>query len=312
MSKNDKSKNLKKILIDLLKLNFLADEQTIDMLSNIDYESGEVSFYGRNGFSIHRKADRQYENVYSIGYYKNGDYLIFGVLKFNYVSTKIYQEVNFFEDKQVIWLDVHNPIFYSDNDILLLNLIEKTLNLRFHRINQIDLCSDRTFNIYERVYLRNIKNKEIEVLVNGRLKCKDELLREAKIDSHGSLNDPYQIKTYQIKQKNATKDKTKGNYLIMYDKKDEIENTSHKNYILDYYGNPDVLHRLEVHICKEKAEYYFSKVIKIDDNFNFNMLTNQKFLKEMYDYFLNSLLRFRTVKRTSKGRKVKNWNVLLR
>ncbi len=307
-----KNENIKKILIDLLKLVFLANKETIDILSSITNTSGEVFFGEKKHFSLIWMTNKRYENAYCIGYYKGEKYYKFGTLKFNIVHTTFSQDINFINDKQRVWIDVENQVFYSGNDILLLNIIRETLNLQLYNINQIDLCTDRNFNIYDRVYRRNIKNKELQALVNGRVQDKDEILRVTQMITYGSLYKPNQIKTYYVKQKKAIKDKTKGNYLIMYNKKEKIDNTGKKNYILEYYGNPDVLHRLEVHICSEKIQHYLAKEKMIGNDFDFDTLVNQEFLKEMFDYFLCSLLRFRSKKRNSKGRKIKSWNVLLR
>ncbi len=302
-----KNENIGKIQIDLLKLTFLASDSTIEMLCKLNY-SDRIEFDGMKGFDLCRVKDPKYENTYTIGYFKGIDYRTLGTLKFNFQCASTMQYVNVKNGKKKVWIDITNPIFYTGGDILLLKMIIVKLDLSFLHVNSIDLCIDKTFDIYKRIQ-KNIRNKNLEVIVNGKVVNKNDYLKEAELKSSGSLLNPYKVKTYYIKQKKARKDKSKGNYLIMYNKKEEIENSSEKQYILDYYGNPDCLHRLEVHICKDKIISYF------DNNgiqFDVDLMTNQKFLKEVYDYFRNSILRFRTKSRTAKGRKVKNWNVLLR
>lgn len=302
-----KNENIGKIQIDLLKLTFLAEDAIIEKLSNLNY-SDRIEFDGMKGFDLCRIKDKKYENTYSIGYFKGIDYRRLGTLKFNFQCSSTERHVNIKNGKRKVWIDIANPIFYTGGDILLLKMVIDKLCLSFLHVSSIDLCMDKTFDIYERVQ-KNIRNKKLEVLVNGKVKDKNDYLKEAELKSSGSLLNPYKVKSYYIKQKKARKDKTKGNYLIMYNKKEEIDNSSGKQYILDYYGNPNCLHRLEVHICKDKINTYLDKK---DIQFNVDLLRNQLFLKELYDYFRNSILRFRTKSRTAKGRKVKNWNVLLR
>jgi len=302
-----RNEKIGQVQIDFLKITFLAEDETIKILSGIDYNN-RIEFDGMKGFDLCRIKDSKYENVYQIGYFKGIDYRILGTLRYNLQCTSTMQYINVKNGKKKVWIDIANPVFYTGGDILLLKMVVENLNLSFLHYSSIDLCMDKSFDIYERIQ-KNIRNKKLEVLVNGKVVDKNEYLKEAEMKSSGSLFNPYQVKSYYNKQKKAIGDKTKGNYLIMYNKKKEIENSSGKQYILDYYGNPDYLHRLEVHICKDKINTYLNnKAI----HFNVDLLANQLFIKELYDYFRNSILRFRTKSRTAKGRKVKNWNILLR
>jgi hypothetical protein len=305
--KNEKNENIGKIQIDQLRITSLAEDEIIEILSRLKYND-RIEYDGMNGFDLCRIRDKKYENVYQIGYFKGNDYRILGKLQFNFQCASSMQYVNVKNGKKKIWIDIKNPVFYTGGDILLLKMVIEKLNLSFLHISSIDLCMDKTFDIYERIQ-KNIQNKKLEVLVNGKVVDKNDYLKEAEMKSSGSLLNPYKVKSYYIKQKKACKDKTKGNYLIMYNKKEEIENSSEKQYILDYYGKPDCLHRIEVHICKEKIGSFLENN---NIQFNVDLLTNQSFLKELYDYFRNSILRFRTKSRSAKGRKVKSWNVLLR
>ena len=54
--------------------------------------------------------------------------------------------------------------------------------------------------------------------------------------------------TVNVKQRNAIKDKSRGVTVTTYDKLAEISNSSGKEYILNFYGNPTKLFRTEVHL----------------------------------------------------------------
>ena len=58
-------------------------------------------------------------------------------------------------------------------------------------------------------------------------------------------------------QKKAITNKCDGITIQAYDKKAEIENKSNKRYILDYYGNPKHLYRLEVRLHYQELKDYF-------------------------------------------------------
>ena len=108
--------------------------------------------------------------------------------------------------------------------------------------------------------------------------------------------------TISVKQAKAVKDKSKGLTLCGYNKTKEIETSSHKDYIKQFYGNPKSLHRLEVHQNNEEIKD-FCKVNNIPQDIN--LITDQQFLDAMYDAHLSSLLRF------TKGRTKLNWRDIL-
>ena len=77
----------------------------------------------------------------------------------------------------------------------------------------------------------------------------------------------------------------------MYDKKTEICNSSGKQYILDYYGNPKSLYRTEVHLNNEDVNAY----IKRTGTDNSPLLyINDVVLEDMFFYFLGSVIRFQS------------------
>lgn len=95
--------------------------------------------------------------------------------------------------------------------------------------------------------------------------------------------------TVNVKQRNAIKDKSRGVTLITYDKLAEIRNSSRKDYILDFYGNPNKLYRTEVHLNNADIKDY------LDGRglfFNYYMIDGA-LLEEMFFYHLNSVIRFK-------------------
>lgn len=117
----------------------------------------------------------------------------------------------------------------------------------------------------------------------------------------GSL-DKDKYLTVNVKQRNAMKDKTRGVTLTTYDKLAEMQNSSGKNYVLDYYKELlERLYRTEVHLNNvEIKEYLDSRGLF----FNYYMI-DEALLEEMFFYHLNSVIRFKD------GRQDIRWEHLL-
>jgi len=79
---------------------------------------------------------------------------------------------------------------------------------------------------------------------------------------------------------------------MTYNKKREIENASHKDYILDANGNPPHLHRMEVRISSDSLREYIEKERIVYDPM---MFLNEAWLWRTYLYFTGRVLRFQSV-----------------
>ena len=85
------------------------------------------------------------------------------------------------------------------------------------------------------------------------------------------------------------KDKGKGTTLTAYNKKVEIANSSGKKYIEEFYNNPGKLHRLEVHLNNDEVKEYLNRT---KQELSFYSLIDNRFLYDLFDQTLNSLIRF--------------------
>ena len=94
--------------------------------------------------------------------------------------------------------------------------------------------------------------------------------------------------TVNVKQKNAVKDKSKGITLTTYDKAAEVKNSSGKDYILNFYGNPKKLYRTEVHLNNQEVKDYLEGRGLF---FNYYMI-DEALLEDMFYHHLNSVIRF--------------------
>ena len=69
----------------------------------------------------------------------------------------------------------------------------------------------------------------------------------------------------------------------------EIANSSGKKYIEEFYNNPGKLHRLEVHLNNDEVKEYLNRT---KQELSFYSLIDNRFLYDLFDQTLNSLIRF--------------------
>lgn len=273
----------RKVMIDALTVCFEVENRYhYDYL--VKLRMGEIyEFYE---FRLCRVEGRYYDNVYAIVYDVEGQDVEFGQLKFNF--SRGTAEANLHTNgKLKVWITLNNPILYN-SDRHNLDFIATKLGLEVHNVTAIDLCLDTPFNISKRLK-QLIRDKECTTILNGkRIVDRDADRPEISYTLSGSLNkDKYM--TVNVKQRNAIKDKTKGITVITYDKKGEIENSSNKSYIMEYYGNPNKLYRTEVHLNNAEFREYIENR---DIQFNVYMM-DEAILEAMFFHHLNSVIRFK-------------------
>ena len=203
-------------------------------------------------------------------------------------------------DNYYVWLRIDNRVLYNRNWFEKVLNIPCHLKLTFNNITAIDLTKDFKKNIVN-VIRRLYKDEAVTTIVNGKaIKDRKRIIPEFHIDYSVSL-ERLKYPTFYVKQKKAIHDKTKGICVSCYNKKAEIENTS-KQYILDFYGNPKCLHRLEVHLNAEEIRRYCS-MKKISQAID--LIFDQDSITDMFFYYLSSVVRF------TKGRTKLDWRDIL-
>lgn len=199
-----------------------------------------------------------------------------------------------------IWLRVENEVLY--NEMLLIDTlsISELLDLTFNNVTHLDLARDFKYNISDRIR-QLMRNPQLRTIINrkqiiNRDEALDGVLRNCKMSLNRDLP-----KSLTIKQAKAKKNKYDGMVLDCYNKMDEITSKSYKQYILDYYGNPNKLHRLEVRLNNQDLKKIASS-LRID--IAEDVIFNQDTLDVIYLKALHSLLRF------TAGRKKLGWQML--
>lgn len=290
-----KRKCKRNVICDAMTVCCEVENSTLfDEISALEF--GEVmEFYD---FTLTRIDGRYFKNIYTIRYYEQGEEKTFGQLKFGLNNGSV--ENNTFESgKPKAWLTLSNQGLY-ENATSYLGYICEILHLNVHNFTSVDLAIDTPFDVSRSLY-RLYRNKVVTTILNGkRIIDRDEDRPEISRVLSGSLNkDKYQ--TIYVKQRNAIMDKRKGITVTTYDKRAEILNASGKDYILEYYGNPDKLYRTEVHLNNDEIKDFLKKE---DLDLNPYMLDMQ-ILEVLFFDALNSVIHFK------RGKEVIKWENLL-
>ena len=285
----------RKVFFDALTVCCEVENSTLfDKISALEFGES-MEFYD---FTLTRIDGRYFKNIYTIRYYEQGEEKTFGQLKFGLNNGSL--ENNTFESgKPKAWLTLNNQGLY-ENATSYLGYICEILHLNVHNFTSIELALDTPFDV-SRLLFRLYRNKEVTTILNGkRITNRDEDRSEITFTMSGSLNKDKYL-TVTVKQRNAIKDKTKGITVTTYDKRAEILNASGKDYILEYYGNPDKLFRTEVHLNNDEIKDFLKKE---DLDLNPYMLDAQV-LEALFFDSLNSVIHFK------KGREEIKWEDLL-
>lgn len=216
------------------------------------------------------------------------------------VATIYFDRYGAKKKEPYIWLRIENYVLY--NKYLLIEVLSfaELLDLEFNNFTYIELAKDFRYNVSAKIR-GFMRNKELTTLINGKeIKDRNKILKNITSTCNMSLNRDDK-KSLTIKQAKAVKNKRKGITLNAYDKVKEINSKSQKKYILDFYGNPKRLHRLELRLnngdIKKIAK---SMKITITEDIIFDI----EKLNSIYKKALESLIRFK------KKRKKLDWQML--
>ncbi|MBR5585827.1 MAG: hypothetical protein IKW36_06265 [Alistipes sp.] len=247
--------------------------------------SGSVDF---DKFSLCRTRGKHHSQHFDVKLYGLG------------VATMYFDRYGASDNEPYIWLRVDNYILYDK--LLLIETLSLTelLDFSFNNYTHLDLARDYLYNIGNRIRIL-MRNPELTTIVNGKqIKDRNKILNNVTRICNISL-DRDGGKSLTIKQSKAIKNKYDGITLDSYDKVNEIKSKSHKQYILNFYGNPKRLHRLEVRLNNDDIKGIAKSLcITLTEDIIFDI--NK--LDAIYLQALHSLLRF------THGRKKLDWEML--
>ena len=276
------NERLGKTIIDALTLCYVAEGKVLDLLREIDHR------YHIDTFTLHRTSGKHHKEHFDIYLHKKK------------VATIYFDRFGSSGDEFYVWLRIENHVLYNHQLLIQTLMLPELLDIDFNNITYIELARDFTYNITQRI--RSLmRNPELKTIINGKQKkdrdeAIDGIIRTCKISLNKDLS-----KSLCIKQAKAEKNKYDGITMDSYNKMDEITSKSHKQYILDYYGNPKKLHRLELRLNNPDIKKLSRTLgVSVTDDTIFN----QDALDQIYLQALQSLLRF------TDGRKKLDWQML--
>lgn len=244
-----------------------------------------------NGYSFSRVTNDRFRFFYNV-FDADGEHV--AVLKFG-----LYTDCDM--DKTYVYFKILNRILYDGAKFRRLLELPPALGLSFNNFTAIDLAYDSRKNLPSLIK-KMLRDKEMTTILNGRVVSdRKSLLRGVSLEYSTSLR-RMMHPTLTFKQKKAAANKSDGITVQCYDKRAEIGNHSNKQYILDRYGNPRSLYRLEVRLPYRKLKDYFAShgIVPTED-----AVFDSALLADMFLYHLGAVIRFR------QGRKRMDWGELL-
>ena len=197
---------------------------------------------------------------------------------------------------------MENAALYDRDLIDEVRLIPDRLGLQYYGISSLDLARDFGYDVASRIR-KMMRREDLAVIINGKeVKNRTTMLKGIYRTCGMSLVKDG-TKGLTIKQAKAARNKHLGITLDCYNKTEEIENASGKQYIRDFYGQRKRLHRLEVRMNCEQIKRACSKT---GVAYDLNLLETPESLDALFIYTLQSVLRFR------RGRKVLQWEDLFK
>lgn len=269
-------------IIDALTLCYVAEGEVLDVLREINHRA-EFDM-----FTLYRTIGRTHHQHFDV------------MLTGRKVACIYFDRYGSGTDEPYIWVRIENFVLYDVGLLVEVLSLPQLLDLTFNNITHLDLARDFCYNISERI--RSLmRNPDLKTIVNGKqVKDRDVALKGISRTCRMSLNRD-KTKSLSIKQAKAIRNKYDGITLDSYDKMDEITSKSAKRYILDYYGNPKRLYRLELRLNNQDIR-------KISDGLGIaiteDVIYDKERLDALYIQALQSMLRF------TDGRKKLDWQML--
>lgn len=141
-----------------------------------------------------------------------------------------------------IYLVVDNEILYTC--VAGLSYIEQALHLSYYRISKLDICLDTNINIINRFY-RLLKDESQTLVINNKvIKDRYAIINKLIHYSIGSLKNFRRNKSFILKGNEIE--------LVAYNKQQEIDNISKKEYIKENLQMDKKIYRLEVRFTNYK------------------------------------------------------------
>lgn len=275
-------------VIDELRLCYQAGPSLLADLAEVSFGDCWVI----EPFTLFRTGGDRFEFTFSVCLGKPGNRREVGMLKFGRYGAG---------ESHFIYFKVQNSVLYDKPTLRLVLTLPDMLGMTFNNFTAIDIAIDYPKNISS-IIKRMMRNEKITTILNGKaIKERSRTIPGITFDYSTSLQRLH-CPTITLRQAKASKNKEKGITVQSYDKKAEVEASSGKRYILEYYEQPRYLFRLEVRLRYQELQDYCKKAGVVQ---NIDLVFDRSFLEGAFFYHLSSVLRF------SKGRQPLAWQDII-
>lgn len=274
--RNEKKKPQPKAIIQLDKLVFscvsiVEDNFNYAVEHNPDYYFETEFQFNRTKLIRFQDPNKRFKHSFKVLYKNkqigNIDFLMYGAFSDNLIRFTIFNEV-----------------FYN-NTLKHIPDVLKDLNLEINNFSKIDIAIDLHDYDIEQALRQNLRDKNNSVkLFKNMIQDRNKVIKEITYYNHGSLNNPFKIRSILIKNKKGTYE------LSCYNKTEEIKQSG-KEYINNYHKdyNPEFtkLYRIEIRLTYEEIRRYIKKHKK---PILFNDVTNSQFQYNMFSEYLDRII----------------------
>ena len=275
------------IVIDELKLCYLADRETMACLAKVEVGA----WLELHHYKFYRLLNERFRFFFVLV----EDGMEVAQLKFGHFTDE--------EDAPLyVYLKVLNHVLYDAERLQRLIALPDEFGMVFNNFTAVDLALDSKVN-FPSMIKRMMRDKTVTTIINGKaVKDRKQVLQGVSFEYSSTL-DRLNHPTITIKQKKAIANKCNGISVQAYDKKAEIDGHSDKQYILDHYGNPKRLYRLEIRLHYQELKDYFAMCNVFPSPAD---LFDPDGLRKMFYYHLSAVIRF------TRGRRKMDWETLLK
>ncbi len=275
------------VLIDELKICYVAGNDELNHL-----EAVEVGEYAdMYGCRLYRMVNDRFRCFFDV--VQGGEPV--AQLKFGHYTDRD-------DATTYVYYKVLNAILYDTEKLRNVLELPTKMGMVFNNYTAIDLAYDSPQNL-PTLIKKMMRDKDVTTIINGKAVRDRKSVLDGVLFMYSSslnrLNNP----TITIKQKKAVTNKNDGITVQAYNKKAEILQSSKKQYILDYHGNPTRLYRLEVRLHNQELKDYFAANHIIPTT---EILYDGELLRELFFHHLGTVIRF------TRGRTKIQWKELLR
>lgn len=291
--------NIGRTITDDVRLCYTADDLVRQEFTAIGKHKQE------DGFVIVRSHNEFFKHCFDIcwGEFGNRSESI-AQIYFSHIGNMFESEDEL--NQGYIFVKLANRMLYQPHDEIRKVLAIPTLySMEFHHFTRVDLAKDFKKD-YVKVINRLMRRTDIATIINGTWEDNHKKLLKTLKEFRSRTLDRAVNPELIVTQENALKNKNNGIIASAYNKLSEIkakqaDEAGYKQYILDFYGNPQKsLHRLEVRVnAANITKYCKCRNIPVTEE----ILFDDCILTDMYYHFLSRVLSFTHVSTAKSGKR---------